>query len=267
MPEGPEVKIVSDYINEQFYKSFIESVKCISIPYKEKYKDLVNELNKFLPQKFTPSFCRGKTTFIKLGPDTYFSYHLGMTGYWSLSKNKHAHLKVKSDNKTLYFHDTRRFGNIKIINKELLNTKYKINLDFLNSTCSIDSQTDFVLSIIKTNKETCKVLLDQRFFLGVGNYLKSEILYKSMIHPNTKWDKLTHSEKKLICTNARIGMQKSYKFGGAQIRDFKNPDVDSSLQLEVYNKSKTNHGIAIVKQKTADNRISYWCPDIQKLRK
>ena len=267
MPEGPEVKIVSDYINENLYKSHIESIECISIPYRKKYDDLVNEINKLLPQKFTPSFCRGKTTFIKLGSDTYFSYHLGMTGYWSSKENKHAHLKIITNTKTLYFHDARRFGNIKIINKKLLNTKYNINLDFLNNTDSTNSQTDFILSVIKTNKEACKVLLDQRYFLGVGNYLKSEILYNSMIHPNTKWNNLTAQEKRSICTNTKKNMHKSYSYGGAQIRDFKNPDVDSSLSLDIYNKSKTKDGKAILKQKTADNRISYWCPDIQKIRK
>lgn len=266
MPEGPEVKIVSDYINIELNDVCIKKIECISIPYKEKYNCIVNEINKLLPKKFSPSFCRGKTTFIKLSPNTYFAYHLGMTGYWSLIKRKHAHLKIISNRKTLYFHDTRRFGNIKIVNKKLLDEKYNINLDLLNNQKSTNSQTIFILSKIRTNREVCKVLLDQRYFLGVGNYLKSEILYSSMIHPNTKWNKLTSLEKKLICINTRKSMRKSYQHGGAQIRDFKNPDMQSSLKLDVYNKTRTKKGLAIIKQRTADNRISYWCPDIQKIQ-
>ena len=267
MPEGPEVKIISDYINQKLHTQRIESIECISIPYREKYTRLVEEINKLLPQKFTLSFCRGKSTFIKLGIDTYMAYHLGMTGYWSTIKRKHAHLKIVSGASTLYFHDTRRFGNIKIINNELLNTKYNLKLDFLNNTGAFNHQKDFVLSAIKSNKEVCKVMLDQRYFLGVGNYLKSEILYKSMIHPNTKWDRLTNEEKNIICINTKKSMHKSYKDGGAQIRDFKNPNIESTLKLDVYNKNRTAEGKNIIKLKTADNRISYWCPDVQKIRK
>jgi formamidopyrimidine-DNA glycosylase len=87
-----------------------------------------------------------------------------------------------------------------------------------------------------------------------------------MIHPNTKWNKLTSLEKKLICINTRKSMRKSYQHGGAQIRDFKNPDMQSSLKLDVYNKTRTKKGLVIIKQRTADNRISYWCPDIQKIQ-
>ena len=264
MPEGPEVKIVSDYFNENLDGSFIKSIECISSPYKQKYSGITNKLNKFLPKKFSPSFCRGKTTFMKLSTDSYFTYHLGMTGYWSLVRKKHAHLRIISSNKTLYFHDTRRFGNIKIISNEQLNSKYNLKLDLLNNTGPINNQIDFIVSLIRTKKEVCKVLLDQSYFLGVGNYLKSEILYQSCIHPNAKWDQLTFDEKKIICINAKRIMMMAYKSGGAQIRDFKNPDLDSSLKLEVYNKSITKKGELIIKDRTSDNRVSYWCPDVQK---
>jgi len=264
MPEGPEVKIVSDYINKELDNSCIQSIECISSPYKLKYNSLVEYINQLTPQKFIPSFCRGKSTFIKFGEEIYLAYHLGMTGYWSRKKKKHAHLKIITDKKTLFFHDTRRFGNIKIINTQLLAKKYSITLDFLNYNGNIDWQIDFVLSLIKTNREVCKVLLDQRYFLGVGNYLKSEILYKSKVHPNTKWSKLTSKEKKIICINTRKCMIKSYNQGGAQIRDFSNPEIDSSLNLEVYNMSITADGLDVVNQKTRDNRVSFWCPDIQK---
>ena len=61
-------------------------------------------------------------------------------------------------------------------------------------------------------------------------------------------------------------MHKSYKYGGARIRDFKNPNMNSLLKLDVYNKQKTKSGLEIIKKKTLDNRISYLCPNIQKLK-
>lgn len=267
MPEGPEAKIVSDYINKELANSSICSFECISEPYKKKYAKLVKEINRYLPQYFSQSFCRGKNTFIKLSKGLYFSYHLGMTGYWSTKKSQHAHLKITTERSVIYFHDTRRFGNIKIITTELMNKKYNLNLDLLNSQQSIQRQSKYILSLIKTKREVCKVLLDQRYFLGVGNYLKSEILYLSDIHPNTKWNKLTIKEMKLVCINTQICMRESYKYGGAQIKDFKNPNTSSTLELSVYNKEITNKGHNIIKQKTMDNRVSFWCANNQKLIK
>lgn len=266
MPEGPEVKIVSDYVNEKLHNQEIIRIESTSFAYNQKYSHLIKKINDFLPQKFNNSFCRGKNTFIELGKNIFLSYHLGMTGHWSLTKKKHAHLAIITDNKTLYFHDTRRFGNIKLINQDLLDSKYDIKLDLLNNNISINKQAKFIISLINTNREICKVLLDQRYFLGVGNYLKSEILYKSNIHPLTKWNSLTYKEKLSICINAKEIMLKSYQKGGAQIRDFKNPNISSSLQLDVYTKS-TVKGKEVVKSKTSDNRISYWCPSTQKIKK
>ena len=265
MPEGPEVKIVSDFINSKLHNKNIISIDCISSPYKQKYSEITKEVNKFLPLKFNSSFCRGKTTFIKLIENKFLAYHLGMTGFWSLDKRKHAHLQIVTKSSTLYFHDTRRFGNIKLVDRKLLDTKYDINLDLLNNTISVNKQAEFIISLINTNREVCKVLLDQRYFLGVGNYLKSEILFKSNIHPNTRWNKLTFKEKLSICHNTKEEMIKSYHHGGAQLRDFKNPNISSSLKLNVYNK-KTVEGKKIIKKITSDNRISYWCPEEQKVK-
>ena len=266
MPEGPEVRIVSEYLNRCLENETIEKIECVSLPYEIKYGELIKEINTFLPQKFNKSFCRGKATFIKLCENTYFSYHLGMTGYWSDKKNNHAHLKLRSKNKILYFHDTRRFGNIKVIDSQLLNSKYNLDRDLLNNSNSIDAQVDFLTSSIKSNQEICKILLNQNYFLGVGNYLKSEILYNTKIHPNAKWNSLSHNEIKKICINTQNIMQRCYLGGGAQIKDFKNPNNTSKLILEVYGFEKTIEGYIVVKQKTKDNRTTYWCPDSQKIK-
>ena len=46
-------------------------------------------------------------------------------------------------------------------------------------------------------------LLDQKLFPGVGNYLKSEILYKSEIHPDAKWDQISKDKIYRILKNSK----------------------------------------------------------------
>ena len=81
MPEGPEVKIVVDYLNKKLEHKEINSFSYCSAPYKIKYKSVVDSLNKLNPIKFTNFFCIGKSSFLRLKNNFYFSFHLGMTSF------------------------------------------------------------------------------------------------------------------------------------------------------------------------------------------
>jgi DNA-formamidopyrimidine glycosylase len=266
MPEGPEVKIVADFLNKKLKNKTITDLNYCSKPYKQKYGELIKELNQFTPIKFEKVFCIGKASFLKIGKHHYFSYHLGMTGKWSEIKEKHSHLIIKtSDQDQLYFTDTRRFGNIKLLKEGDLLKKYPKERDLLNYNTSIKKNVDYLIKNIQTNQEVCKVLLNQKYFCGVGNYLKSEILYHSKIHPHRSWPSLNKKEITNLCMFTREIMKKAYMSGGAELRDFKNPKKNSKLQLIAYGKKIDSKKRLIVNDITKDQRRTYWCPKIQKL--
>ena len=266
MPEGPEVKIMSDYLNEVLDGHVIIAIDCISTPYQFKYGALVEDLRNFLPYHFTPSFCLGKSTFIKLSSTFYFSYHLGMTGYWSTEKSNHAHLCLTTDTGLFfYFHDTRRFGNIKLLDSSSFPGNEFFNGDFLNYDIDLVAYAKFLKANLITTKEVCKVLLDQRYFCGVGNYLKSEILFVSNIHPHQLWSKLSFDDILNLCKMTKLMLLKSYKCGGAQLRDFKNPSKAPDLDLLVYGKSFTKDNLPVKSEVTKDNRRTFWCPSVQSI--
>jgi DNA-formamidopyrimidine glycosylase len=266
MPEGPEVKIMSDYVNEVLSGHTITNIECVSQPYIIKYGSLVDTIQSYLPFVFKDSFCVGKASFIYLNKDTVFSYHLGMTGFWSTQKKSHAHLKLKtSTGLCFYFHDTRRFGNIKVLSnsKILFNEFY--NGDFLNYDLCLEDYSLFLFSTLKTSREVCKVLLDQRYFAGVGNYLKSEILFFCALHPHILWSDLTSDQILNLCKVTKYMLYKSYKGGGAQLKDFKNPSKAPDLSLLIYGRTITDDGFPVVSEITPDNRRSFWCPSVQSM--
>ena len=266
MPEGPEVKIVADFLNKKLKNKTITDLNYCSNPYKKKYGELIKELNQFTPIKFEKVFCIGKASFLKIGKHHYFSYHLGMTGKWSEIKEKHSHLIIKtSDQDQLYFTDTRRFGNIKLLKEGDILKKYPKDRDLLNYNTSIKKNVDYLINNIHTDQEVCKVLLNQKYFCGVGNYLKSEILYHSKIHPHKRWSDLNRKEITNLCKFSREIMKKAYVSGGAELRDFKNPKKDSKLQLNAYGKKIDSKKRLIVNDITKDQRRTYWCPKIQKI--
>ena len=44
--------------------------------------------------------------------------------------------------------------------------------------------------------------MDQKFFPGVGNYIKSEALYLAKIHPEEKWKNINIKSKKILINKA-----------------------------------------------------------------
>lgn len=265
MPEGPEVKIVSDYVNEALHGHTISSIECISDPYKAKYGLLVDKLQGFLPFSFHPTFCVGKATYLLLDEHNYFSYHLGMTGFWSSKQGSHAHLKLTtSTGLSMFFHDTRRFGNIKIVPSADIDRNF-FRGDFLNHDFDLEDYALYLFEQLKTEREVCKVLLDQRYFAGVGNYLKSEILYACRFHPHKKWNSFSLNDIIKLCQISSFMLHKSYKGGGAQLRDFKNPTKAPDLQLLIYGKEFTENNLPVSSEITKDNRRSFWCSATQAL--
>ena len=76
---------------------------------------------------------------------------------------------------------------------------------------------------VNARKSICSIIMDQYFFPGVGNYIKSESLYASKIHPEEKWGNLSREMKINLIKKTKEIMKNSYQAGGAELKDFKNP--------------------------------------------
>ena len=78
------------------------------------------------------------------------------------------------------------------------------------------------------NVPICDVLLNQKYFSGVGNYIRSTVLYYLNENPfGIARDVITNHPKILdLCRDVPMT---SYQLNGGQLKDWKNPfDVDSN---------------------------------------
>ena len=107
--------------------------------------------------------------------------------------------------------------------------------------------------------------MDQKYFHGVGNYIKSESLYVSKIHPEEKWGNLKENGKVELIKNIKRVMNESYKSGGAELKDFKNPFNPSKFKLQIYGKKYTDKNNIVTSKKTSDSRKTWFCSKYQKL--
>ena len=266
MPEGPEVKIASDYFNKKFGKEDKISFEIITDYYHEKYSDVFETIKKNSKKKHK-AYTIGKNIFINLNKNKIFNLHLGMTGGWSNSNIKHCHFRIFSTKKELFFKDVRKFGKLRIISKEYQNKKYAAKRDLLHIDYDMKQHIDYLNKKISDKKSICSVMMDQKYFPGVGNYIKSEGLYISKIHPEEKWGKINLAEKEQLIYNTQDIMKRSYLAGGAELKDFKNPFKDSIFRLLIYGKKYTDKNNPITSCLTTDSRKSWFCSKEQKLKK
>ena len=93
-----------------------------------------------------------------------------------------------------------------------------------------DPTTEFDLFVenLRTNshrktfdKPICELLMDQKYFNGIGNYLRAEILYRLDINPWTPArEAIENIELLELCRTVPI---EAYEIGGGSIKDWKNP--------------------------------------------
>ena len=171
-----------------------------------------------------------------------------------------------------------------MLNEDEYNDKInKLGLDVMNPK-------DFSLSsfkaIISGKKiSISKFLMEQKYISGIGNYLKSEILYQARISPHTKVNQLSPIQIANLFSSIRVVVYNSYLMGFVnqhkkeynQIAD--NFSLDKvplsktaeelginnphSYRFEVYEKEHNSLGNKVTKEEI-DGRITYYIESLQK---
>lgn len=165
----------------------------------------------------------------------------------------------------LWFTDMRGFGTLKFVfSADEINAKLNgIGPDMLSDEISKES---FIQIIRRKNNWTLpKILMDQSLMSGIGNYLKSEVLYKTRISPLTTASELSDSILTQLYYNTKSVIKESYeKTGTAQkYTDIRYDNNNKEFQFEVYSKYVDRYGHKIIKTTTDDKRVTYWVPELQ----
>jgi formamidopyrimidine-DNA glycosylase len=273
MPEGPEVKITTDFLSNFIGKTF-SNILILSGRYLK--KDIVGLDKVFLPAKIKEVNCKGKFIYFTLTSkvnDTCEKYFylfstLGMTGMWSKKETKHSRFSICFDDDTkLFYNDIRNFGTLKFVHsKKELDKKLKsLGPDILKEEIDCTGFKNRFLK--KPNKTIAECLMNQSVISGVGNYLKAEILYASKVSPNRLVKDVTNDEWHDLYFNTHVQAARSYKLGGATIATYRQPNGDKGLynrRFAVYNEKSDPLGNEVIKETTADKRTTHWVPAIQK---
>ena len=288
MPEGPEVNIIKDGLNHQLKNNLILDV---NLPegskFLKKTPDGYNDFKQDLPLKLIEVKSKGKLIYFLFEKGWILMCRLLLSGGWYLEKApKHNHFEMiytknnnnnsnseKEKSHSVWFVDPRHFGtlkwtkDIKVLNEVLDD----IGADLLNDKITFEEYLEKMKNkkAKKPSQKTIAVLMmDQSIFSGIGNYLKSEILYQAKVSPNSIISNIPDEKLKEIFQISLDKIKMSYKAGGASIRDYsdiKGNEGKYSFNLVVYKKKKDPLGNTVIMEKTKDGRSTYWVPELQML--
>lgn len=121
----------------------------------------------------------------------------GMSGWWAQGEpdSKFKRIELVFGKEKFTFVDQRNFGTFKVATHDEANEKFEsLGVDvFRNDSTTVQ---DLKSRLAKHAKvfPICEVLLDQRIFAGVGNYIRAEAMYKAKIHPKTPARNITDQQ-------------------------------------------------------------------------
>jgi formamidopyrimidine-DNA glycosylase len=194
--------------------------------------------------------------------------HLGMTGELRIEKPdfmaaKHDHLVLRQAKHTLVFEDPRMFGRV-LFAESPDEPKWwaKLPPDLSSDAFTVKELGIFLKRRARAPMKA--VLLMQERFLGVGNWMADEILWRAGIHPKQAAGSLDTAQTKALYKEIRWVCRESLRIIG---QDYSDPP-DSWLFNHRWQKGGTCPRTgAKLQHATIGGRTTCWSPARQKLTK
>ena len=265
MPEGAEVKVVSEGLAKHVSGRTLRSIVPLSGRYTRK---AIPGIELFKPGKVIGVGVKGKLIFWILNSDTFLLNTLGMTGTWSNKQHKHSRVRFDFDRgESIFYEDMRNFGTLKLVYQKanLIKKIASLGPDMLSE--DVTSEEFTVALDRKAHWSIAKAIMNQSVVSGVGNYVKAESLYRAGISPHRLVGSLSGEEIKKLNTCIKLVLRQAYNSRGASIQTYKDIDGklgNGTLNFLVYGKKFDPAGHEVVREKTADGRTTHWVPNVQK---
>lgn len=283
MPEGPEVARISESLNRHLSGKYLikMGVSESSRYYSRGGFPGMNHITFGL--KVIMVWARGKKIVFRFesldGRTFYAVSFLGMEGHWIQYYSKHTALTFEfgdiwkvggtylyNTTTPFFYEDTRRFGTFELFdNEEDLQKAFKaIGPDLLHDQITFEHYWSVIMQKKLINKQVVWFLLEQKFFSGIGNYLKSEVLYLSRLSPSRLIGSLTPEEvQRLYLTSLQV-IRLAYQHNGLTLSSYVDPDGNQGTYVpNVYNKMLDPSGNQVIKETFTDKRSTFWVPAIQ----
>lgn len=282
MPEGPEVRLQCHFLQKKLTNKSI-TIQILSGRYTRHTLKNFNKVS--FPMKVRDVLVKGKLIYITFyNSDTTLFITLGMSGHF-LEKNneetvyttsKHNNIAIKYGSKVTYFHDYRNFGTFQftLTKEDQIKKLQKIGIDLLEPKTTFEDFYDILIEK-RNHKRIAEILLEQKYFSGIGNYVRSDSLYLAKVCPFTLVKNLTKENIRSLFHWIRVVLFFHYDVKlGIKLKIISKTDLKIlnkkgntgdyfNFDFIVYNQKKDPFGNTVIRTKDSKNRTIHWCKEVQ----
>ncbi|MEM6434996.1 MAG: endonuclease VIII [Cyanobacteria bacterium P01_D01_bin.115] len=271
MPEGPEIRKAADKLEKAIAHQPTTEV-FFAFEHLQPYQDQLTG------QAVTQISTYGKALVTHFEGGLCVYSHNQLYGKWMVrnaynypSTNRQLRFAIHTERKSALLYsasDIEVLPAVAVLDHPFIQ---RLGPDILDATVTPEEILEWVQSKVFYRRRFTTLLLDQSFLCGVGNYLRSEILFVSRLHPTHRPTDYDRDQLARFADAALAVPQQSYRHGGIT------NDLAIAADLKKRGMPRRHYrhwvfgrdgqgcfvcGTAIIKDRTGGRRY-YYCPTCQ----
>ncbi|MBD3881416.1 endonuclease VIII [Phormidium tenue FACHB-886] len=214
MPEGPEIKRAADRIAQAIAQQPITSL-FFAFDHLKPYEQTLKQHQILSVQP------RGKALLIRFDNQLNIYSHNQLYGVWMI-RNAHDYpqtkrqlrLAIHTAKKSALLYSASEIEVLDPVAVALHPFLSKLGLDVLDASTSVEQVIQRLQDKQFARRGLTGLLLDQQFLCGLGNYLRSEVLFVARVHPSFRPIDCSIQQTEALAEAAIAVSQQSYRSGG-----------------------------------------------------
>ncbi|MDX1617485.1 MAG: endonuclease VIII [Balneolaceae bacterium] len=275
MPEGPEIWRTADRLSDALVGHAATGIY-FAFDHLKQYEE------QLAGRKVREVEPKGKAIITRFDNGLNIYSHNQLYGKWIITDgdpepDTNRQLRVTIRNSS---HEARLYSasDIEVLDDDGLrqhNYLNKLGPDLLHPEVGFEEVYRQITDNRYQNRKLATLLLDQGFLSGVGNYLRSEILFYAGINPESKLGECSESRKKELADAALKMARRSYETGGIT----NDPRIVEALKREGSKRKNYRHFVygrenrrchkcgTVIELNSTGGRKIYYCPECQSVER
>ena len=212
---------------------------------------------------------RGKFLLFELEGPLWLVVHLGMSGGFRLSPTDHTRVVFELEDRSLFFHDPRRFGRLWVVDRP---EEVPLIARMGPEPWDRGFTPDYLSERLGRSRRPVKaVLLDQTVVAGLGNIYADESLFLAGVRPTRPANQVSRAEAERMVETTRRVLESAISAGGTTLKDKSYRRVDERIgyfqfRLSVYGRAGEPCPVcdAPIERTTIQGRSAHYCPHCQR---
>ena len=263
MPELAEV----EYFRKQWDSGLGQKIVAVQLHSRKRIfrgSDPRKIVEQLTGRRFLRSLARGKQMLFAFSGGNWIGIHLGMTGKLrtepaGFRPEKHDHLVLQQTRRALVLRDARLFGRVRFHHGKSEPSWWRAGGPDISS---VQFNRAFVNAFLDRHARAPikAVLLLQSGFIGIGNWMADEILWRAKISPEISAGSLSEARRTRLFRETRFVASESLRIIGPKFAD---PPADWLIHQKWKREGVCPRHGSPLRKATIGGRTTAWCPRCQ----